>query len=220
MNTNHAQSPRIENSLPMTLTLVVAAAAFAAVVRLVPYEYRLLNFAPVGAVALFAGARLGLRYAIPIVLGSYALTDLALWYQQGLTSLYTPWYLSLFNPSLENSTYAFASGLIVAYCLVGYAISGQKFVGKSESPVAILLTTIGSGLGFFLITNFVSWLIQTLPYGYSLEGLFNCYVGAIPFYRGTFASDIVFTGLLFAAHAALSRAYFPAEKVIPVEVQS
>lgn len=204
----------------MTLALVVAAAAFAAVVRLVPNEYRWLNFAPVGAVALFAGARLSLRYAIPIVLGINALADLALWYQQGLTPVYTPWYLSFFNPLLENSIGEFASGLIVALCLVGYVISGQKFVGKSESPVAILLATIGSGLGFFLVTNFVSWLTQALPYGYSLEGLLNCYIGAIPFYRGTFASDIVFTGLLFATHAALSRAYFPAEKAIPVEVRS
>jgi hypothetical protein len=53
-----------------------------------------------------------------------------------------------------------------------------------------------------------------LPYGYSLAGLLDCYRAAIPFYRGTLAGDVVFSAGLFAAHAMLSRAYFPAERVV------
>ena len=52
-----------------------------------------------------------------------------------------------------------------------------------------------------------------MPYGYSLAGLADCYAAAIPFYRGTLVGDLVFSGGLFAAHAVLSRAYFPAERL-------
>jgi hypothetical protein len=68
-------------------------------------------------------------------------------------------------------------------------------------------------VAFFLVSNFVSWLTQALPYGYSLDGLINCYAAAIPFFRGTLLGDVGFTAALFSAHAALARAYFPAEQV-------
>ena len=44
----------------------------------------------------------------------------------------------------------------------------------------------------------------------------NCYAAAVPFYRGTLLGDVLFGASLFGAHAALSRAYFPAERVAAV----
>ena len=75
----------------------------------------------------------------------------------------------------------------------------------------------GGGLMFFLVSNFGSWVEKALPhYEHSLRGLIDCYVAAIPFYRGTFLGDVVFTAVFFGAHAVLSRVYFPAERVNPV----
>jgi hypothetical protein len=50
----------------------------------------------------------------------------------------------------------------------------------------------------------------------TFAGLIECYTVALPFYRGTIIADLVFTVAFFAAHAVLARAYFPAERVLPV----
>ena len=36
-------------------------------------------------------------------------------------------------------------------------------------------------------------------------GLGNCYIAAIPFFRNTLISDLAYAGILFGAHALLSR---------------
>jgi hypothetical protein len=201
---------------PMTAALAVAAAAFAAGVRLVPYDYRVLNFVPLGAVALFAGARLGLRAALLLAVGVRVVTDIGLWVQHDRSELYTPWFLA---PALhgwtQDAVWAVAAGTVAYACLAGYALIGRRFLAGTESPAAIGGGAVAAGLLFFLATNFVSWLAQMVPYGYTPGGLWDCYVAAVPFYRGTFVSDLVFTGLLFGAHAALARAAFPAERVAP-----
>ena len=94
-----------------------------------------------------------------------------------------------------------------------YVIIGWAALRRSTSTGRVAVTALGASLGFFFVSNFVSWLEQALPYGYSLQGLVDCYVGAIPFFRGTLLGDIAFTGALFSAHLALSRAYFPNERV-------
>src|SRR5205823_97193 len=98
-----------------------------------------------------------------------------------------------------------------------YAGFGYCFLRKTESPVKIGGTTLAASLVFFVVSNFVSWLEQALPYGYSLEGLANCYEAAIPFYRATLFGDLIFSGAFFGLHFALSRAYFPTERVAVAE---
>ena len=98
-------------------------------------------------------------------------------------------------------------------CYVGYIVLGWALLRRTESPARIGATAISASLLFFLFTNFGSWLEQAYPYGYSFAGLLDCYAAGIPFYRGTLVGDLVFAGGLFAAHAVLSRAYFPAERV-------
>ena len=205
---------------PLALALAASAAAFAAVVRVVPYEYRVLNCVPLGAVALFAGARLGVGRAVLLALGVQVVTDLIVWVQHGTTELYTPWFLAPIHGWTTTALQAVAAGSTVYLCFVLYALLGRRLLTRTESPGVIGLTAVTGSLLFFGVTNFVSWLVQFDSYGYSLAGLLNCYAAGIPFFRGTFPADLVFTAGLFAAHAALSRALFPAEKVIPVEVRS
>ena len=61
---------------------------------------------------------------------------------------------------------------------------------------------------------------QALPYGYSLEGLADCFRQGLPFYRGTLLGDLTFTGLLFATHTAVAYLVRPAElKPVAVTVE-
>jgi hypothetical protein len=174
---------------PMTLALAGLAVAVAAT-ALLPLSVRPWNVAAIGALALFAAARLRFPLAILLVAAALAVKEVGVYLQYG------------FEP--HPPTWA---------CFALYAAIGWAFLRKTESPFAIGGAALGASLLFFLVTNFGSWLEQSLPYGYSLEGLMNCYAAALPFYRGTFFGDMLFTGALFGAHAALSHAYFPAERV-------
>jgi len=47
---------------------------------------------------------------------------------------------------------------------------------------------------FFLVTNFGVWILGS--YGYTLEGLIDCYINAIPFLGNTFISTVIFSLLI------------------------
>ena len=55
----------------------------------------------------------------------------------------------------------------------------------------------------FLVSNFATWLFQNM-YPKTLAGLVQCYTLAIPFFRGTFAADLIYTPILFSVPYALS----------------
>ena len=148
-----------------------------------------VNFAPVGAASLFAGARLrGWRaYLIPLAL--MAITDPLL----GGYSSATP--------------FVYASFMI--YVWIGARLRA------TESPLAIGGAAVAGSLQFFVLTNFAVWLGSTQTYPHTLPGLAACYVAAIPFYGRTLASDLLYSAILFGLHAWLSRAVAPAERVVP-----
>ncbi|HJZ57600.1 MAG TPA: DUF6580 family putative transport protein [Gemmataceae bacterium] len=174
---------------PMTLALV-GAGVLAASTALLPLEYRPWNFSAIGALALFAAARLGFWRGLGATAVALAIKEVGVYLIYG----FPPYPLS-------------------AVYFTMYAAFGWYFLRKTESPLKIGTVALSASLLFFVVSNFVSWLEQAYPYGYSLAGLADCYTAAIPFYRGTLSGDLVFTGVLFAAHAVLSRAYFPAERV-------
>jgi hypothetical protein len=146
-----------------------------------------LNFAPVGAISLFAGARLRgwPAYALPLVL--MAITD----------------------PFLGG--YTMATPFVYASFLISVWIGTQ--LRKSENPLVIGTGALAGSIQFFLVTNFAAWLEPQLHYARSLQGLLHCYSMAVPFFGRTLASDLLYAGLLFGLHAWLSRAVAPRELV-------
>jgi hypothetical protein len=66
---------------------------------------------------------------------------------------------------------------------------------------------------FFLISNLPMWLAPTSLYGHTLGGLIACYVAAIPFFRNTLLSDMLFAAVFFGLHALLSRVAVRSERV-------
>lgn len=177
---------------PLAFGLVLAIAVLA-VVRVMPGALP-WNLAPLGAMALFAAARLGGALAWVLPIGVRLITDLILWEQ----------YHRVY-PIFDLFVYA----CLVMYIMLGFLLR------RTENPLAIGgAALLGSSL-FFLVTNFGSWLAHAMNYPMTFDGLMQSYVAALPYHRSTLASDLIFTGILFGAHAALSRVYFPAERVAP-----
>jgi hypothetical protein len=186
---DRTQPPAEPRFKPMTLALA-GVAVLAAGISLLPDSIRPWNLSPIGALGLFAAARMGFWPGVAFTALALGLKDVGYYIIHGWPPAPLSWL-----------------------CFAGYIAIGYACLRRTESPVKIGAATLGGGLIFFLVSNFISWLEQSLPYGYSFQGLLDCYTAAIPFYRGTLVGDVVFTGLLFGAHAVLSRAYFPAERV-------
>jgi hypothetical protein len=180
---------------PMTFALAAAAGGLAACSVLLPESIRPWNFAALGAVALFATARLKSAASLLLIVAMIVVKDLCVFVK--------------FDWPPEPLSW-------LAY--VGYALMGRYFIRNSEDPFRIVGGALCGSWCFFLVSNFGSWLMQAQPYGYSLAGLANCYEAAIPFHRGTMMSDLLCAGSLFAAHAVLSRVWFPAERPTPALV--
>ena len=158
-----------------TFATIVAAVlvVVAAASRVIPHPW---NFTPMIAVALFGGARISKSWlAVVGVLGCLALGDIAIgvFPYEGMASV----YLSM---------------LLVV--LLGRTLRSRT------SIVATLVTALGAGALFFVITNFAVF-VGTNLYPHTLAGLGECYVAAIPFYRNQIVGDLVFSGALFGIHA-------------------
>jgi hypothetical protein len=150
-----------------------------------------LNFAPVGALSLFAGARLRGWYAYALPIALMAVTDPLL----GGYSVSTP--------------FVYASFLLSVWM-------GTK-IRNTENPLLIGGMALAGSLQFFLISNLPMWLFYGNIYAHNLRGLAACYTAAIPFFRHTLESDLLYTAVLFGAHAWLSRGVAPAERVVAVQ---
>lgn len=149
--------------------------------RLLPHP---ANFTAVGAASLFSGARLKTWQAYLVPLSILAVTD-----------------------PILNAYYGFPLfSRYVIFSYIGFFVSvwiGTRLRG-TESVVRIGGACVLSSVQFFVITNFGSWLIG-LDYPHTFAGLVQCYTMAIPFFRTTFLSDLLFTAVLFGLHAWLTR---------------
>ena len=147
--------------------LLIAALIFFGIV------FRLLpheaNFAPVGAIALFSGTYFSKRYALLVPLVVMLITDIFLGY---------------------HSTIAYVYVSLLLITLVG------SLLKSSTSLVNIVSFSLASSLLFFFITNFGVWATGNM-YSKTLEGLIECYALAIPFFRNTILSDLMYSGVLF-----------------------
>lgn len=174
-------------SPPPFLAFAVAAAGLALVAgvtlafQFAPPAVRVWNLSVVGALALFAAARLGLGYGVAFTAVAIALKDVCLYFT---ADWWEPYPLSWLY-------------------FAGYALAGWWLLRRRADSGRVATTALGVSLGFFVVSNFVSWLEQALPYGYSLDGLRDCYAAAVPFYRGTLLGDVLFSAALFGAYALL-----------------
>jgi len=178
---------------PLMLAVMIVAAALSRFLPMPP------NFAPVVAVALFAGAffaHRGLAVAVPLLV--MALSDLALGLVRGGTFM-EYFTTSMYAPSLLINYACMALIVVLAYGLRG-RVTGGRVLGYSLA---------GSAL-FFAVSNFAVWLTAMSVPGHAacMAGLMPCYVAAVPFFKWTVLGTLFYSALLFGGFAML-RARIP-----------
>ena len=115
--------------------------------------------------------------------------------------------LSFYVPALIGIRYLPA--LIISFVITDFFIGFHSItlftwgsvlvigIGSKFFISSIITRISGALLGaclFFIITNFGVWSLGS--YGYSLEGLYICYILAIPFFTYTVISTFIFSTLI------------------------
>jgi hypothetical protein len=169
----------------LAILMVLGAGIF----RLAGHEFHWWNVAPVGAMALLGGMRLGRRYALWVPLAVLATTDILLNVSMGYPMIYWP--------------RAFDYGAFLLIGLLGLWARDRN-VGTKISAV------IATPFLFFLISNFAVWMfgmsLANVPYAKTFSGLMECYAAGLPFLRGTLAGDWGFMALFAISALALRHA--------------
>lgn len=165
------------------LAIMVALIAITVGLRL--YFRHIPNFAPVAAVALFAGFFFQSRWvAITVPLASMWLTDQL---------------LGGYQPLLMLTVYSF---LALPVLMSGWFRRSFTTATAWGSTLSILCCTLAASVLFFVVTNFVTWWV-TPWYPPTLSGLWQCYLSAVPFFRYTLAGDVFFATSMFGTYAAV-----------------
>ncbi len=144
------------------------------------------NLVPMGAVALYAGARLPRRWAWLVPVGAVVLSDLVLDHAAGRT----------FNETWRWVGYA----TFGATTLIGPLLRNRK-VGMWRYPA---LSLAASTL-FFLTSNFAVWS-EGRFYPMTSAGLLECYYLGLPFFGRTLVADLAGTAVLFGLGPVVERA--------------
>src|ERR1700730_677178 len=168
-----------ERNIPyLRIAIVLCFILFAAILRILPHPW---NFTPVGAMALFAGAKLGRSwkaFLIPLV--------------------------SLFAGDLFIGFHQLTLAVYLSFCLS--ALIGAIFRNRQSAGPLSLATLLGA-TQFFLITNFAVWALMT-TYPRTVSGLIACYVAGIPLFGNTLAGDAFYAAILFGGYALIEH-FFP-----------
>jgi len=134
------------------------------------------NFTPVMAIALFAGCYLSRKNAIIVPLIMMIIYDAVIGF---------------------HALVPFTWGSVVLVALLG----GKLKERKSFKNVAV--SSLAAAFLFYIVTNFGVWLFYN-TYPKSVSGLIQCYVVAIPYFRGTLASTLIYSAVLFGAYEFVS----------------
>ena len=134
------------------------------------------NFTPVIALALFGGVYLSKKQAILLPLILFTVTDIILGF---------------------HKTMFFTWGSVALIVAIGFLVRRNKKFS----------TVLGGGLVsavlFFIITNFGVWLVTGM-YPLTMAGLSECYTVAIPYFRSSLLSTLIYGFVFFGAYEAVA----------------
>jgi hypothetical protein len=146
------------------------------------------NFAPIAAMALFAGY----------------------FFRSPVTALAVPLVAMLASDAVIGG-YEWRTMLVVYAMLalpVAFRVPVRRWLrferGRSRHGLAalsgLLTLSLISSVLFFLATNLACWQWSDM-YEHNLAGLARCYASALPFFRHTLAGDATFAVALFGGYA-------------------
>ena len=178
-----------KSNLLILFVLILACALYRV------WDTRPMGFAPQIAMALFAGSiSKDKRFAFLFPILSLFISDLLyqFLYSQGLTTI-----KGFYSGQISNYI------LIASVTIIGFFINKNK-VGH------IFAGSLAGAAYFFLISNFMVWIgggwdINNQPYQRSLSGLMLCYAEALPFFKWSVVSTLLFNGLFFGSFYLLGK---------------
>jgi hypothetical protein len=139
----------------------------------------LTNFTPIGAMALFGGCYFADRWK------AFLLPLLTLWLSDLLLS-----YFVYFHEWKW-----FYSGCYITYGTFALTVLMGRYM-KKVNVKNILLFSVSAALLHWLITDFGVWMDGRL-YPKTAEGLFTCYIAAIPYMQNMLIGNLLFGSILF-----------------------
>jgi hypothetical protein len=156
----------------MNVSFALLLIFFAIFSRLIPHSP---NFTPIISIALFAGTYMKnwLIFAVPIA---------ALFISDCIIGFY--------NPFLMASVY----GSVVLITILGFMIKNGNVSVKK-----VIGFSLAGSVCFFVITNFGVWALDSI-YPKTPAGLTECYIAAIPFFRNTISSTLLYSAALFGVY--------------------
>lgn len=167
------------------LLLALALIACGVAGRLLPHAW---NFAPITAIGLFAGARLGKRYALTLPI---------------ITMLASDIFIGFYDWRINLTVYA----AMTLSGVIGIALRTRR------NPLAIGTGSIIASLAFFLVTNGAVWAWSPM-YTHNANGLFASYIAGLPFLRNALVGDMWYTLIFFGAYELVTLAYVHRKEIM------
>ncbi len=161
--------------------LLAIAVRFLLALRVLPFEF---NFTPLAAALLFFGARTD-RKRMWIPLLALAATDVAL------------------NRFVYG--YPFTGDLPITWAWYAGIVLLGGWLKQNDRPLRVAGAALAASVSFFLVSNFAVWAVWNM-YPKDAGGLLQSYVMALPFFRNTVASDLLFSTLFFGLPVLVSAA--------------
>lgn len=146
------------------------------------------NAVALGALAIYAGARLPRRWAWAVPVASLLISDLIL------------------DFGTDRSAFTFVRATVYA-TYAGLSLLGL-LASRDAGPVRLGALSVGASLIFFATSNFAVWAtIGDHPGAYpaSFAGLLTCYASALPFLSNSIAADLTGTAALFGGEVLSHR---------------
>jgi hypothetical protein len=154
------------------------------------------SFTAVGGALLYFGARRPWREMIFPVLALMA----------------TDYYLTVYQYH-----YSF-QGLAYVSTWVWYAMAmvlGLILLRARTTWLRLAAAVVLGPTSFFVVSNYAVWAGSGM-YPHTMDGLYACFVAALPFYRNDFVSTALVAGLAFGVPVLLRRTVFAEPVPVPV----
>ena len=185
----------IKSNLLILFILILACALYRV------WDSRPMGFAPQIAMALFAGSvSKDKRFAFLFPVLSLFISDLLyqFLYSQGLSTI-----KGFYSGQWQNYL------LIASITIIGFFINKNK-IGQ------IFVGSLAGAVYFFLASNFMVWVgggwdINNQPYPRSFSGLMLCYSEALPFFKWSVLSTLLFNGIFFGSFYLLGKSVLKKE---------
>ena len=170
----------MQNKITIRFGVLAGIVLLAALSRLIPHP---LNFAPIGAMALFGSAYFSNRIV------AFLVPLLSMWFSDIVinNTIYASYYNHLWLMP-EGFPWKYAAFLLIV--LVGF------FLLKKIKLTNVIGASLSAWVIFFLVSNFGCWPGNP-SYTQDFSGLATCYAAGIPFFWNTIGGDLFYSAVMF-----------------------